>query len=362
MQEITCFSQNDWDELQVVMLGAFMEPSKVRKIFDATYLEEFVQLIQRVADETAEDLDKIQKKLEDQGVKVLRPDMNMITERQIEQSESIKLNLNTDDVGIASDIFFQDLNIPISPRNDLMVYKDVVFSNFDMERTYNVKLNNTIVNTNQKFGYDYLDWPSITRVNNRLVIGEDFDRSAIDKIKQYLNNAELVITDIRGHVDATLACIRDGLLLTTDRHPDEIYNKTFPNWKKQPFGNSGFQHLAQQLTGWRKAERQILHDLQEVTKSKWWIEDFDQLENKKQVADIINNCFKNWFGYCEETYFEINCLTINPDLSMVIGECSQSAQVLKEKYNHDTILVPFRHRWFFDQGLHCLTADLVRKA
>jgi len=25
------------------------------------------------------------------------------------------------------------------------------------------------------------------------------------------------------------------------------------------------------------------------------------------------------------------------------------------------VLIPFRHRWFWDSGLHCLTVDTVRE-
>ena len=53
-------------------------------------------------------------------------------------------------------------------------------------------------------------------------------------------------------------------------------------------------------------------------------------------------------------------LTINPDLSLTVGTDSDLKKKIEQE-GHELITVPLRHRWFFDQGLHCITCDILRE-
>lgn len=358
---IKCNSKNDWSTLYDVALGAFMKPNEVKRIFDASYLSEFTEVIQKIADETHDDLMRIQEELEKHGVTVHRPDMDTITEMQAEASEEIKLTLNKDETGYAADVFFNDMVIPISPRNDIMVYQDVVYSNGDFPAGFRLsQFDNKCVNS-RDHGYDILDWPCITRVNDRLIIGNGFDRKAIELLQENHPDSKIVVTDMRGHVDATLACIKNGVLLTTERHPVEVYEETFPGWIKYQVGKNGYHHMIhQQNNGVVHGDHDLIDRIKQVSDNKWWIKDFEKLPNSGKVGDLINTFFSNWFGYSEETYFEINCLTIDPNTTMAIGDDKTLNTILNKVHNHQVINMQFRHRWFFDQGLHCLTTDLKR--
>lgn len=361
--KIKCFSQNDWDNLQVVALGSFIHPKEVKRMFDSSYLSEFVNVVQKIADETYDDLNVIQETLEKHGVQVIRPNWKTVTEIQMEQSEKIKLNLNEKQTGYASDVFFDGLFIPISPRNDLMVYKDVVYTNGDNPAGLPLTMfDNKIVNA-RDHGYELLDWPCVTRVDDRLILGDGYESSAIPLLSNEFPDVEIVETGMAGHVDATLACIKPGVLLTTTRHPDYVYKKTFPDWQKYSVGKNGFHAMLHQMnTVPVHSQVDLIRRIESISNNNWWIEDFDKLPNSGEVGELINTYFSNWFGYSEETYFEINCLTINPDLTMAIGDNQDLAKILKQEHNHEVLHMQFRNRWFFDQGLHCLTTDLVRKA
>lgn len=352
---------NDWDELEVVILGSFMDPAIVKDLFDYTYVKPFLPYIQRIADETYEDLNNIQLLLESKGIKVLRPDAAYTEQRQREQVEFLKFELNKDRVSMPSNIFINKMQIPLAPRNEIMVYGDVVFCNGEMPVNIDTaQFDNKIVNSAEQ-GWGYVHWPAITRVNDRLVFGRQVEKHTLEQIvRECTNNPDYIHTSIQGHVDASMACVKEGLLLTTQRNPISVYEETFPDWKYIDCGDNGFRHMVKQMTGYIEPTEQIIDSIKEHTNNNWWIKDLEQDENAKNIAEVINTCFSDWFGYSEETYFEVNCLTINPDCSIVIGESNKIEDELK-KHGHECINVQWRNRWFFDQGLHCITQDIKRK-
>ena len=65
-------------------------------------------------------------------------------------------------------------------------------------------------------------------------------------------------------------------------------------------------------------------------------------------------------GYASETYFDVNCLVVNENTVIFSKE---NAEVFKklEKHKITPIVCPFRHRLFWDGGIHCITLDLKRK-
>ena len=69
-------------------------------------------------------------------------------------------------------------------------------------------------------------------------------------IRNATRSATFHPTNIRGHVDASLACIKEGVLLTTQRNADEVYEETFSNWKTIDVGKKWIQAYVSQLTGY----------------------------------------------------------------------------------------------------------------
>lgn len=74
---------------------------------------------------------------------------------------------------------------------------------------------------------------------------------------------------------------------------------------------------------------------------------------------FIDQYLDKWLGYCEETLFDINLSIIDDRNVMAI---SKNSMVYDKLESLDIMVhkVPFRHRFFWDGGLHCITNDLVR--
>lgn len=358
-----CYAVNDWDELEAVVLGSFMDPAIVKDVFDHSYFKPFIKYADRLAKETQEDLDNIQLQLENMGIKVLRPDTAAVSEQQLNSSQNLKFNLTKEieTGGIPQDLFMDQVPIPLAPRNEMMVYGDVIYAinNYPTFIDLN-QFDNKVVNA-EDHGWENLHWPAVTRVNDLLVFGNEFDFEIIEEVMKHAPaGSKYITTDIDGHVDASLACVREGLLLSTHRNPKKLYETTFPGWTCIDSGDNGFRHMCQQLTGHRHPVKDIIESIKTHGNGNWYIEGMENDPNIAEVGEIINTSLSNWFGYSEETYFEINCLTLNPNLSMVIGESGDMQKELA-KHGHEVINVQWRNRWFFDQGLHCLTQDILRK-
>ena len=181
-----CYAVNDWDPLKSVALGSFMDPKIVKDIFNHSFYKDFLPIAQRLADETWHDLNVIQQKLEDLGVEVIRPNQELVSECQLYEAENLKLSLDTNTASIAANVFMSQIPIPLAPRNEMMVYKDIIFVNEDKPCFIDLdKFDNKIINA-EEMEWGYVHWPAVTRVNDRLVFGDEYSSKLNDSIMSYL--------------------------------------------------------------------------------------------------------------------------------------------------------------------------------
>ena len=84
--------------------------------------------------------------------------------------------------------------------------------------------------------------------------------------------------------------------------------------------------------------------------------------NEKKNNSFNDHIIKyalNWVGNYKETYFDINCLVVDEQNVLILGENEALYKVLNQK-GINVHMVPFRARTFWDGGLHCLTVDILR--
>ena len=83
-------------------------------------------------------------------------------------------------------------------------------------------------------------------------------------------------------------------------------------------------------------------------------------EDELAFGAFVNTYLKEWVGYVEETVFEVNMLSLSPDVILVNNYHKEVFDFL-ERHHVTPVIVPFRHRWFWDGGVHCVTQDLRRE-
>jgi hypothetical protein len=123
------------------------------------------------------------------------------------------------------------------------------------------------------------------------------------------------------------------------------YKHTFPNWEVVYLPNQS----------WAKVKPFL--ELKEKNKGRWWIPGF---EHDHDVINVVEQWMSHWTGYVEETVFDVNMLIIDPKNVMVFNYNKQVFDAL-ERYGITPHVVPFRHRYFWDGGIHCVTSDLHRQ-
>jgi glycine amidinotransferase len=331
-------------------------------------------LFEKIAIETEEDFQNIIKKLEEFGVEVLRPN-------------------------IPKNVFFdgQYKPPPMTPRDYFLSYGSLFYENysFDFATNYSRMKDSSwpICNTREEFDalpqwmqdecfnkhglaerienasvYDHifsrirqqgniikshhhpeglLNSALITRVGRDLFFGTTHVEQDRNSYKKFINDefpaTRNHIINTLGHSDATYCPVCPGLIFSLYDVP--TYADTFPDWE--------VVYLPHQ--GWRKVLPFL--ELKQKNNGKWWIPGF---ENDTDVINTVESWLNQWTGYVEETVFDLNMLIIDPKNVMVFNYNKKVFDAL-ERYGITPHVVKFRHRYFWDGGIHCVTSDLHRE-
>ena len=67
----------------------------------------------------------------------------------------------------------------------------------------------------------------------------------------------------------------------------------------------------------------------------------------------------DWVGYASETWFDVNCISVDPNTIITVGKNKENIKQL-EKYDINVVVWNYRHRYFWDGGAHCCTQDISR--
>jgi N-dimethylarginine dimethylaminohydrolase len=187
----------------------------------------------------------------------------------------------------------------------------------------------------------------ITRVGKDLYVGTESYQQDQKNLQNIINSE---FTDTRnhivntgGHSDAVFCPVTPGLIISL--RDVTTYAETFPGWEVVFLPNQSWNAVKPFLS------------LKEKNKGKWWIPGF---EHDQDVIDCVEQWLGHWTGYVEETVFDVNMLIIDPKNVMVFNYNKQVFDAL-DRYGITPHVVPFRHRYFWDGGIHCVTSDIHRE-
>jgi arginine deiminase len=123
------------------------------------------------------------------------------------------------------------------------------------------------------------------------------------------------------------------------------YEKTFPGWEVIYLANQGWDQVKPFL------------ELKEKNAGKWWV---PGEELNADFTDFVESWMNHWVGYVEETVFDVNMLVIDPK-NVVCNNYNQQVFDAFSRRGITPHVINFRHRYFWDGGLHCITSDLHRE-
>ena len=186
----------------------------------------------------------------------------------------------------------------------------------------------------------------ITRVGKDLYFGTtsyDQDQTAYkQKINREFTQTRNHIVNTGGHADATFCPVAPGLIISLYDVP--TYADTFPDWE--------VVYLSGQ--SWDSVEGFL--QLKRKNGGKWWIPGF---EYDNDVVNTVEQWLGHWTGYVEETVFDVNMLIVDPK-NVIVFNYNKIVFDALERYGITPHVVLFRHRYFWDGGIHCVTSDIHR--
>ncbi len=134
--------------------------------------------------------------------------------------------------------------------------------------------------------------------------------------------------DTHGHCDGKVALLRPGVAMT--------WNK---DW------------IPEKMKDWTIIEADSDTELPD---------DFNKMRKKRFYKDFIEEYLEHWIGYVDETVFDVNVLSIDESHVICTGKNKKVFDQL-ESLGIEPIYWNFRHQYFWDGGVHCVTQDVVRE-
>ena len=201
--------------------------------------------------------------------------------------------------------------------------------------------------------YDkYVNSASMTRV------GKDLFFSTINGINEIRKNEfcakwEKLFPDynvhavtVGGHTDGTFCPVVPGLIIT--RKVPIVYSESFPDWEVVQLDEDAISAY-KELRKFKK--------LKKANKGKWWI---PGEENNDDLIDYIETWLRDWVTFVEESVFDLNMLVIDKK-NVICNGYNKKIHDAFERYGITPHVINFRHRFFWDGGLHCITSDISRE-
>ena len=385
---------NKWDKLQTVMLGDCHSPDYFRDIKNT----KIKSALQRIASESQEDLENYSNILKDFGCTVLRPKLDnndsimhhldsnghltdigrtplQPRDAQVVIGNNLFYTTNTDHPSIRKTLDQYDgnctfktnlieeknyLNYKGNDAPDWPTYDDLItrFCN-DSELTDNVDLLNIL--KNEQSSFFPVEAPSITVVGKDIYLDSVISRT--HTLKHFAKRHLQIILDYYyywfcnkfdnfrinflrhgGHSDGCFHTIKPGAILSL--REIQNYENTFPEWEVCYVPDQSWTQI------------KPFYELKLKNKGKWWV---PGEEDNDEFTHFVETWLQDWVGYVEETVFDVNCLVLDEHHVCISQDNNEIVNAFLKKHKMEPVYVPWRHRYFWDGGLHCITLDLKRQ-
>ena len=325
-------SHTGFQPLEICLVGRSYPPEFYSKIKNSNVRS----VMEKIAIETEEDYQKLIKMLEGFQVQVERPVImanNNFEEYMVIRADGSK--------------WYQPP--PMSPRDYLLVAGSQLFINRPSGQTY-VDFFDPVIDRIVGTKYHARDYPdttvisgpSVTRVGKDLYFDNksEFDQDIFDT---YFSDYRCHSVTTGGHSDGVFCPVTPGLIVSL--HDYTGYQETFPGWEVVYLPEQSWSQVLPFL------------ELKKKNHGKWWI---PGEEMNDEVTNFVNSWLNDWIGFVEETVFDVNMLVID-EKNVICNNYNEKVFKTLAKYGVTPHICNFRHRYFWDGGLHCITVDLRRR-
>jgi len=353
-----------WDPLKVCIVGKSYSP----KFYDYISDKNIRSVFYKIAEETEEDYQKLIELLTSFNVQILRPDVSDNYTDYLEYGKILPPPMTPRDISaMIGNNFYIDINDlkhswekmrgvdwPVNyPKNfediPAFVLDELKSFNFTW-RKENLSYNSILkhIEKHSNIIYDKnINSAMTTRVGKDLYFGTSAPFQDTGSVK---NKADMLFPEYRchvvnteGHTDSSFCPVIPGLIVSLEDLPS--YELTFPNWEVVYLPNQSWDQVLPFL------------QLKEKNYGKWWVPG-QELNN--DFTNFVEKWLTHWVGFVEETVFDVNMLVIDQK-NVVCNNYNQKVFDAFARYGITPHIINFRHRYFWDGGLHCITSDVHRE-
>lgn len=371
-----------WDPLQVCLVGRSYPPEFYSWINDSQTRQRF----ERLAEETEEDYQRLIGLLQNRfGVRVLRPEFpqdlqSLYIENKWVQPPTAPRDYflmiqdrfwvpRVPNASHAWSVFYrqnkeswwpdavrpQDFYNHIPQHAEEMKIKFEKFKAIDQQHL-DAKLSfyNHVYadiqaqgNTIEYTDLDFVNGCFVSRIGRDLYFATqtyyDDKQAILDQVNKLFPATRNHVVNSGGHGDAVYCPVTPGLIISLNDVP--TYADTFPDWEVVYLPPSNYAHM-------REFEFSMKRN-----KGRWFMPGFEQDNN---LITMVDHYFDEWVGQVSETVFDVNILIVDPK-NIVVSTHNDQVEQACARHGIEVHVVPFRHKYFWDCGIHCVTNDLSRR-
>jgi hypothetical protein len=330
-------SYTSWQPLEEVIVGRAFSPD----YFDFIDNAQVRNQLQQILAETEEDLQNLQRTIEQYGARVHRPglpDKHSFQKRQTNGKPIALPPLTPRDWQISlgqkllriisvpelDDICNNFLDQVINPHQGTEWNPDYILNGASAS---------CIVRVGRDVFFDNSDYlkPEQTRWIVDNVLGPDY------RIHE-------AVTD--GHGDAVFAILKPGVILSSKHDVNLNLAGDFPGWEVHKVWDSSI--LAAMEVGKFK---------QENFNGRWYV---TGQTPAPEFADYVDTYLNKWTGFVSETVFDVNCLVLDEG-NVIFSAYNKEVFDFCRRHKINPIISELRHSYFWDGGISCCTQDLRRR-
>jgi len=312
-----------FDPLKHCMIGSAFKYEWFKDLFKN---QKILDPLKRIAEETEQDYQALESILKKAGVKTYRAELDI---NKYSSLADIK-------------------KPPISPRDDFAVIGEKIYAvPGDSSKGYaNILKQIPKENIQLEISQGVITTCLITRVGKDIFWGVPENHKILeDKYKKIWEDQGFRVhcSYTNYHHDGAYCVVKPGAIVSL--YDVQNYKKLFPNWD--------ILYLPDQ--SWSKVSPFL--KIKDKVGGKWWLKGE---EDNDQLINFVNTWLDDWVGYVEETVFDVNMLSIDKD-TIICNNYNKEVFDFFKKHKVEPIIFNFRHRYFWDGGVHCITQDLYRE-
>ena len=329
-------SYTSWQPLEEVIVGRAYPADYFDFIDNAQVREQLSQIL----NETAEDLDNLQKTIEKYGARVRRPNIMSKDQFQWFQTQGggaplPPLTPRDWQISLGQKLL-RVLNI--KELDDICAdYADQVInphkSQWDEDCILNGASASCIVRVGRDVFFDNSDFlkPEQTKWIVENCLGPEY------RIHE-------AVTD--GHGDAVFAILKPGVILSSKHDVNLDLARDFPGWEVLKIWDSSI---------WAAMEMGKFK--YEQSPGAWYVQGSTPTP---EFTNFVDTYLNKWTGFVAATVFAVNCLVLAEE-NVSFSACKSAVFDFCKKHRINPIICELRHSYFWDGGISCCTQDLTRR-